>query len=303
MSFKLPKLPLFLIIIIVSLISSSFVPTAYALDAKSAKPIAIGKYDNFLPEGKITRFIGETLYYDISFLWFKNAASAKVSFFEENGNFFSVLEASTKGFVGFFTSYRKHFYKTEFEILDNGKKLRPKTFLRQVTIGSQVETTHHKFDYVTRSHSWAVHVNEDQVETGQNEIPPGKDFNDILTSFYNVRNGVYGKLEKGRKFKIKTVPEKGHDEISVHIWSEQDQEQFRVAEEREKNDELLFNIIVPKEIFKTKTGELQAWISKHYVPIETTVRDYILLGDLHARFTRREVNYCSECGFTHQKLK
>jgi len=280
-----------------------FCSTTHALGEKPAKPVTPGEYNDFLPAGEITRFSGETLYYDISFLWFENAASAKVSFFEEQGRYFSVLEASTKGFVGFFTSYRKHFYKTEFEIIDNGKKLRPKTFLRQVTIGSQVETTHHKFDYVTRSHSWAVHVNEDQVETGQNEIPPGKDFNDILTSFYNVRNGVYGKLEKGRKFKIKTVPEKGHDEISVHIWSEQDQEQFRVAEEREKNDELLFNIIVPKEIFKTKTGELQAWISKHYVPIETTVRDYILLGDLHARFTRREVNYCSECGFTHQKLK
>ena len=61
--------------------------------------------------------------------------------------------------------------------------------------------------------------------------------------------------------------------------------------EREKRDELLFNIIVPKEIFKTETGELRAWISKHYVPVETTVKDYILLGDLHAKFTRREVHH------------
>ena len=281
----------FLIILLFGLIFTSFCPTTYALEAKLAKPITLGEYNNFLPAGKITRFAGETLYYDISFLWFKNAASAKVSFFEEQGNYFSVLEASTTGFIGFFTSYRKHFYKTEFEIIDNGKKLRPKTFLRQVTIGSQVETTRHKFDYDNQSHSWQVHVDEDLVETGQNEIPPGSAFNDILTSFYNVRNGVYGKLEKGRKFKIRTIPEKGHDEISVHIWSERDQERFRIEEEREKRDELLFNIIVPKEIFKTKTGELRAWISKHYVPVETTVKDYILLGDLHARFTRREARH------------
>jgi len=214
-----------------------------------------------------------------------------VSFFAERGKYFSVLEASTKGFVGFFTSYRKHFYKTEFEIIDNGKKLRPKTFLRQVTIGSQVETTRHNFDYVNRLHSWEKHVNEDKVESGQREIPPEGAFNDILTSFYNVRNSIYGKLENGRKFKIRTIPEKGHAEISVHIWSKQDQERFRIEEEREKRDELLFNIIVPKEIFKTKTGELRAWISKHYVPVETTVKDYILLGDLHAKFTRREVHH------------
>ena len=53
---------------------------------------------------------------------------------------------------------------------------------------------------------------------------------------------------------------------------------------------MLLNIIVPKEIFKTETGELMVWSSKHYVPIETTVKDYILLGDLHARFTHREAH-------------
>ena len=51
---------------------------------------------------------------------------------------------------------------------------------------------------------------------------------------------------------------------------------------------MLLNIIVPKEIFKTETGELMVGSSKHYVPIETTVKDYILMGDLHARFTHRE---------------
>ena len=263
--------------------------TAQALETKLAEPITLGEYKNFLPAGKITRFSGETLYYDISFLWFENAASAKVSFFEEHGKYFSALEASTKGFIGFFTAYRKHFYKTEFEIIDNGKKLRPKTFLRQVTIASNAEITRHKFDYSRRLHTWEKFLNEEKIETGQDEIPANGAFNDILTSFYNVRNSVYGKLEKGRKFIIKTIPEKGHDEISVHIWSEQDQESFRVEEGRGKRDEMLVNIIVPKEIFKTETGELMAWSSKHFIPIETTVKDYILLGDLQARFTHREV--------------
>jgi hypothetical protein len=59
---------------------------------------------------------------------------------------------------------------------------------------------------------------------------------------------------------------------------------------REGKDGLLFNIIVPKEVLKTETGELKAWIPKHYLPVEITVKYYILLGDLHARFTHREVN-------------
>ena len=67
-------------------------------------------------------------------------------------------------------------------------------------------------------------------------------------------------------------------------------QKFRIEEEREKKDEFLVNINVPKEIFKSKTGELMVWTSKHYVPVETSVKDYILLGDLHARFTHRETH-------------
>jgi hypothetical protein len=92
--------------------------STHAMEPKLATPLT-GEYNNFLSTGKITRFAGETLYYDISFLWFGNAASPKVSFYEEHGKYFSVLEASTKGFVGFFTAYRKHYYKTEFEVIDN----------------------------------------------------------------------------------------------------------------------------------------------------------------------------------------
>jgi len=264
---------------------STGAPDLFALNDASDT----GKYPGFKAKGDITRFEGETLYYDISFLWFDNAASAKVQFFKKRGRYYSTLEASTKGFVGFFTSYRKHFYKTEFEIIDDGKSLRPISFLRQVTIGDQAEITRHQFNYNTRKHTWSKFSNDKEIETGINDIPADHSFHDILTAFYNVRNGSYGPLTKGNHFKIKTIPEKGHDEISVHISSEQEEEAFRVVEGREKKDELLLNIIVPKAIFQSTTGELMVWSSTHYIPVETTVKDYILLGDLHAKFTHREI--------------
>ena len=260
-------------------------PDLFALDAANDT----GKYPGFKANGDITRFEGETLYYDISFLWFNNAASAKVQFLKKRGQYYSTLEASPKGFAGFFTSYRKHSYKTEFEIIDDGKSVRPISFLRKVTIGDQAEITRHQFNYMTQKHTWSKFLNDEKIETGIDDIPVDHSFHDILTAFYNVRNGSYGPLTKGNHFKIKTIPEKGHDEISVHISSEQEEEVFRAVEGREKKDELLLNIIVPKEIFETETGELMVWSSTHYIPVETTVKDYILLGDLHAIFTHREI--------------
>jgi hypothetical protein len=106
----------------------------------------IGKYQRFKAYKDITRFESEILYYDISFLWFDNAASAKVQFLKGKGNYYSTLEASTKGFVGFFTSYRKHYYKTEFKITNNGKSVRPTSFPRQFKIGDQAEIKLHQFN-------------------------------------------------------------------------------------------------------------------------------------------------------------
>jgi hypothetical protein len=182
----------------------------------------------------ITRFGGETLQYNISFLWLDNAASAKVQFSKYKGKYYSTLEASTKGLVGFFTSYGRHYYKTEFEIIDNGKSVRPISFLLKITIGNRVETTRHKFNYVTRKHTWSKFLNDKKIKTESNNIPSKHSFHDILTAFYNVRNSIYGPLTKGNHFIIKTITEKGHDEISVHISSEQDEEFFRIGKGREK---------------------------------------------------------------------
>jgi hypothetical protein len=102
----------------------------------------------------------------------------------------------------------------------------------------------------------AKYANEEKVDSGQDAVPTESAFHDILTSFYNIRNSIYEKLGKGKKFTIKTIPEKGHGEIFVHILSEHYQEKFRLEEKRKKGDEMLLNIIVPKEIFKTERGEL-----------------------------------------------
>ncbi|MFQ5444767.1 MAG: DUF3108 domain-containing protein, partial [Nitrospinales bacterium] len=252
------------------------------------KKEVLGKYDSFLPRGDIRRFVGETLYFDISFLWFDQAAVASMSFFERDGQFHSLLTAETKGFIGALTSYRKHVYKATFDIVDNGNRVRTTEFERLVTIGDIQEKTLHHMDYNTRVHSWIAYRNDEVIELEKQDIPEGIILDDILAAFYNMRNSVYGDLKKGHTYQIYTLPEKGHDRIFVEILNEAKEEQYRIEAGREKADEFLIDVIVPKEIFKTKEGKLRFWTSKHYLPLSTTVKDYFMFGDLHAQFVKRE---------------
>ncbi len=270
------------------LLLSAFYPVLNEISGSiktSAFINARGEYPSFAPKGDIRRFAGETLTYDIDFLFFEKAATAKVHFYEYQGKYFATLSAETKGVVGFFTNYRKHYYKSSFDIIDQGRRVQTHKFERDVVVGKEKERTIHFLDYISRTHHWFLFNGGDLKDRSTDPIPEGVIYDDVLASFYNLRNGVYGDLEKGGTYKIDTVPEKSMKSITAYINTEQEQEQFRISENRAKNNELLLKITVPKDVFKTETGELVFWTSRHYIPLETTIKDYLLLGDLHGKLT------------------
>ena len=266
---------------------SAFYPSLADISGTKTSSLinAQGEYASFIPKGDIRRFAGETLTYDIDFLFFDKAATATVRFFEYNGKYFSTLTAETKGVVGFFTNYRKHYYKAAFDIIDGGMRVQTSKFERDVIIGKDKERTVHFLDYPSRTHFWFIFSDGNLKQRSRDPIPEEVIFDDILAFFYNFRNGVYGDLKKGGTYKINTLPESSMKSITTYINTEEEQEQFRIQEQRAKKDEMLLKVIIPKDVFKTDTGELVCWTSNHYIPLETTIKDYLLLGDLHGKLT------------------
>ena len=283
---KYPKYLILLALVLFLPLLSAFYPVLTDISGPlktSALINAQGEYSSFAPKGDIRRFAGETLTFDIDFLFFEKAATAKVHFYEYQGKYFATLSAETKGVVGFFTNYRKHYYKSSFDIVDQGRRVRTHKFERDVIIGKEKERTVHFIDYISRTHFWFLFSGGELKDRSRDLIPEEVIYDDVLASFYNLRNGVYGDLKKGGTYKIDTVPEKSMKSITTYISTEKEQEQFRINEERTKNNELLLKVTVPKDVFKTKTGELVFWTSNHYIPLETTIKDYLLLGDLHGK--------------------
>ena len=198
------------------------------------------------------------------------------------------LVAETKGVVGFFTAYRKHVYKSTFDLTENNQRLRTRKFEREVITGDDVERTVHYLDYNSRVQHWFLYKNDKLVKSKLDPIPEGVFFDDILAAFYNFRNGVYGDLGKGKKYKIDTIPDKSMKDISVYIKTDAERKKFNEDQRRKDVEDLLvLKVAVPKDVFKTETGELLFWSSKHFIPLETTIKNYVAFGDLHAKFDKR----------------
>ncbi len=165
MGFKPLKLsPILATLLAGALFFSPFLRDGHSFPPEPAN-LPLGEYVAFQPDGGIRRFIGETLHIDISFLWFENAATARVGLYEQDGMIYSTLEAETRGVVGFLTDYRKHYYKATFDIVDNGKRVRSRKFERKVIIGGQEEQTRNIFDYDTHTHWWYKKSTANKLKT------------------------------------------------------------------------------------------------------------------------------------------
>lgn len=239
--------------------------------------------DSAIPFKTIDYFLDEKADYDISFLWFDKAAEGSFQFMREDGGYKAVLQAETKGFIGFLTSYRKHVYISHLVYAPEKGKLRSRVFERNVVIGDKTERTITYQDYDRRLMEWEDYKGGKLKERKSQEIPEGMEYEDILSAFLNFRLGVYGPIQRERKFSINTIPEKGQAIIDVHILSSEAALKLKSVFGKDYSEGLMaVKVKVPKEIFKSKTGEVAILMDDRILPIIGVVENYIGFGDIHA---------------------
>ncbi|MDH3975413.1 MAG: DUF3108 domain-containing protein [Deltaproteobacteria bacterium] len=226
-------------------------------------------------------FLKENVNYDINFLWFSKAAVGKLNFSREGPGFKAILEAETKGFIGFLTFYRKHSYISHMSYLPDSRQLRVDFFERHVKVGSNEEKTYTWTDYNRRVLRREEYKKGKKIEDVKELIPEGVIYEDILSAFYNVRLGYYGPIRRGRQFTVRSLPSDGVSTIEVSFTTKEDAIKSRDLFGN-KFDENMFSarVKVPRDLFKSKTGEVSILFDDALVPVYGVVKDYIGFGDI-----------------------
>jgi hypothetical protein len=115
----------------------------------------------------------------------------------------------------------------------------------------------------------------------EERIPRGVVYDDFLTAFYNFRRGVYGKIQRGKRYRVRTIPKKGVSTIDVEIATREEELRRRHGEGNKGPKEYYVTLFLDKEITRSRTGRVKGWVSKNLVPIEGTIEDVVLFGDVH----------------------
>jgi hypothetical protein len=234
------------------------------------------------PEARpIDLMLGETLSYDVSFLWFRRLAEGTISLRPgpQPGQYVALLEARTLGLTAFLTRHRIERIETLMELGPEGL-LRP--LLHQAhTIKGEGESRHERIRSYRYDHN-ARTVFYRNWKTGQaaseRRYPmekPGPVY-DILSAFYNVRAGRFGALTRGRHVAIPTFTRRGTEDVVVARVAEQEQ----LRQSYFPPQSLLCKVLVNPETFGTRGRDIFVQFDERMVPQRAVVKNVIGLGDV-----------------------
>jgi hypothetical protein len=227
-------------------------------------------------------FKGEELHYEIGVWLFNKVALGKLSFKEmgEKGRYIATLQGETLGVLGWVARYRVDTYRSIMEEVEGGRRLRSLSFEEDVKIGNKLRRRTHFFDYQKRKWIQVKQRKDGTKVKTEEEIPPGMVYDDFLTAAYNFRYGVYGGIERGRRYMVATFPKKGPSSYEVRVASKEEEEKRKKSEKLKEGKEYFVKLFLDPDVTHSKEGLIEGWLSKELYPTEGTIRDVILFGDV-----------------------
>jgi len=239
------------------------------------------------PDGSIADlFTGETLKYEVGF-WLIDPVGGGVADFQSlgHGRYRVYHVGKAEGFVGWLTGYRREIYRSTMTTINNGKRLIPLKFEEYSVIGEWYRNKTTTYDYPGRKVVIEVEKEGKPMKREEMEIPMGVLYDDPVTAFYNLRFGVYGKVEPGKEFILRTIPSKGHEIIRIQVATKEEAERARAAEKVKAGKDLLIRILLDREMWGRKKGELEIWFNRDLLPISGVVKDIPFFGNVRGRQT------------------
>jgi hypothetical protein len=230
----------------------------------------------------VASFCGERLAYEVTVLFFRRAAVSQLSLepAADAGRYLARLSVETKGFARLLDR-RRHVYTSLLAPCEGGRRWCPRRFVSDLTGAGGREVTTVEVDPLRGLISLTTERGGVVTEVDRRPVQPGAHYDDLLSAFYNLRAGVYGPIERGRRYEIATLPMDGTTHLTVHVLAGKDEAQAR-RKYRTGDDGFLVAVGARKGTSREE-GEMVVWFSADLVPLGGVVRNYTGFGSLQGR--------------------
>ena len=84
-----------------------------------------------------------------------------------------------------------------------------------------------------------------------------------------------------------TFPRKGSSVYEVRVAGQGEEEKRRKAEKSKDGKDFFVRLFLDPEVTHSKEGLIEGWLSKEFYPIEGTIKDVILFGDVKGTLIKK----------------
>ena len=204
----------------------------------------------------------------------------------EKGQYMAILQAETLGVLGWVARYRVDTYRSMMEEVEEGRRLRSLSFEEDVKIGSKLRKRIHSFDYQKRKWIKVRRRKNGAMVKTEEDIPLGMVYDDFITASYNFRYGAYGEIERGKKYTVATFPRKGSSNYEVKV-AGKEEERRKKSEKFEEGKDFYLKLYLDPEVTHSKEGLVEGWLSEELYPMEGTIKDVVLFGDVKGTLIKK----------------
>ena len=221
-------------------------------------------------------FLDEKLNYNVGFWLFRKSAFGSFSFKKHQKGYEAIFEAQTSGFLKLITGNKIEYMRSVMEYDSEKKMFRTLIFEETFKDGAKEVKKEIFYDYGKRVYEVSFFRNGKKVNSIKKSMPDGP-FADLLTFFYNLRNGYYGKAGVGM-------------ELSVCALVNSTPSYIRVAVDKDgtlkKGTKYHFIFSVDRKISAAHSDRVLAWFSEELIPVYSVIKNAYYFGDLRIRLIK-----------------
>ena len=221
-------------------------------------------------------FLGEKLKYSVGFWLFRNSAAGSFSFKKHKKGYEAVFEAQTAGFLKLIIGKKSEYMRSVMEYDPGEKKFRTLMFEETFTDGEKEVKKEIFYDYGDRVYEVFFFRDGKKLKSTRGRMPDGP-FEDLLTFFYNLRNGYYGKAGVGMELSVCALVNPIPSYIKVAVDKE---------DNLKKGAKYQFIISVDRKISAAGSKRVVSWFSDELIPVYSVIEDAYYFGDLRIKLVK-----------------
>ena len=236
-------------------------------------------------ECDITKFVGESLKFDVGFWIFNKIGTVELQTLRDGNNIVVTIDSSTTGMIDSIL-HRHNFYKTTLILDKEMNRLKPLSTYEKKIKGDKERVKVTDYDYVNNMRKFKIWRNGKFRREREVKLE-SKVSDDGISAFYNLRGEMYGEIKDGARFNVCTAYKDRTSDSTIYVRTPVSSDNLYKRIGSDFTVSFAAELSIDPEVFNSKDGKVVILFTDDLLPIGFIAKNVLGFGDLYGNLEEK----------------